>query len=135
MRKEDDLDFAGIDKGAWHWFDVVGYGVGFETSHVNRCIQDANKAFGTLDEARNSGDAQMARDAVHSLRGIAGNLGLEAVNARLSQLSEDIKERGPILADATVKALRQQIHEGVEVIVAWRHLPPEFVQVEKLLRP
>lgn len=122
----------GIDKRAWHSFDMLGYGPAFEVGHVNRCITDARNAFRTLEEARSSGDTQMARDAVHSLRGIASILGLAPLGERLRQLTETIKESGPGLAPDLVDGLRREVREGVLVIARWRRLPEAELHVEQL---
>lgn len=61
-------------------------GEGFLQEFVEQCLRDANTSLLDLDRASRKGDWSACRDAAHSLKGVAENLGASVISERCAAM-------------------------------------------------
>ncbi|KGM54085.1 ATPase [Lysobacter arseniciresistens ZS79] len=70
-----------FDPGVLDEFEALGLGDEFERTFVSQCLRDADACLAAFGRAGEGADWTAAREQVHALKGVTGNLGLVRVAA------------------------------------------------------
>lgn len=83
----------------------------FYIKFLKKFVED--KSFDNLKEALNNNDMNKVEEAAHTLKGVAGNLGLTKIYQYSSEMMKAAKEKNVTI----VKELEKELREEIEFVV------------------